>query len=116
MILTYDDLRNQKQLDEVIAKYTKFFPDHAEITPAMVRVAVENWIPLYAFLEDKLSPIALAEFRLEQERIIKENADALYYAMKFRKPDMSVPHKKCMASMEQAYRNLMEYDSKQEDD
>ena len=114
MKLTYQDLHDQKQLDQYIKAYTKLFPDNCEITPAMVKVAVENWIPLANFVEDKVSQGAMAKFRIEQEEILQEWFKALPYAQRNHKPNIMEWIKRYRASMEEAYRGLMEYDVKQE--
>lgn len=110
MILTYQDLHDQKQLNEVIKKYTRLFPDNCEITPAMVKVVVENWIPLATFIEDKVSQGAMAQFRIEQEEVLQEWFKALPFAMANRKPDIGYAIKRYREGMEEAYRGLMEYD------
>lgn len=114
MILTYDDLHDQKQLDEVYSRYSKLFPDNCEITPVTVQKAVDNWIPLADFLEDKVCQGAMAMFRLKQDEAVKTWCDAHWMAMRNRKPNMGEALKQYRASMMEAYRLLMEYDVQQE--
>jgi hypothetical protein len=114
MILTYDDLHNQKQLDDVFSKYSKLFPDNCEITPITVKIAVDNWIPLADFLEDKVCQGAMAVFRLKQDEAVKTWCDAHWTAMRNRKPNMATALRIYRESMMEAYRLLMEYDTKQE--
>jgi hypothetical protein len=114
MILTYNDLHNQKQLTEVFSKYSKLLPDNCEITPTTVKIAVDNWIPLADFLEGKVCQGAMAMFRLKQEESVKEWCDAHHYAIKNRKPNMGEALKQYRASMMEAFRAMIEYDSKQE--
>ena len=114
MLLTYNDLHNQKQLTEVFKKYSSLLPDNCEITPATVKVAVDNWIPLGDFLTDKVCDGAMAVFRLKQDEAVTAWCDAHHYAMKNRKPNMGEALKQYRESMMEAFRAMIEYDSKQE--
>jgi hypothetical protein len=111
MLLTYADLHNQKQLDEVFKKYSKHMPDNCEITPAVVKKAVENWIPLADFIEDQLSQGAIALFRIRQDEAVKDWCDAHWTAMKNFKPDMSVAIQRYRQAMMRAYEDMLEYDN-----
>lgn len=115
MILTYQDLHDQKQLNEVYKRYSSLFPDHCEITPAMVKKAIDNWIPLGDFLEDKVCQGAMAIFRLKQDEAVKEWCDAHWTAMRNRKPSMGEALKRYREQMMEAYRSMIEYDGKQEE-
>jgi hypothetical protein len=114
MKLTYQDLHDQKQLTEVFKKYSGLLPDNCEITPATVKIAVDNWIPLADFLEDKVCQGAMAVFRLKQEAAVKTWCDAHWTAMRNRKPNMATALRLYREAMMEAFRAMMEYDSKQE--
>jgi hypothetical protein len=114
MKLSYQDLHDQKQLSEVIKKYTNLFPDNCEITPAMVKIVVENWIPLANFIEDKVCQGAMAVFRLKQEDAVKTWCDAHWTAMRNRKPNMATALRLYREAMMEAFRAMMEYDVQQE--
>ena len=112
MILTYNDLHNQKQLEDVFKKYSKNFPEFCEITPEVVKTAVEKWIPLADFLEDQISPGTMALFRIRQDEIVKDWCDAHWVAMKNFKPDMSIALLRYRQAMIRAYEEIIEYDNK----
>jgi hypothetical protein len=114
MILTYTDLHNQKQLDEVFKRYSKAFPEHCEITPEVVKTAVEKWIPLADFIEDQVSQGAMALFRIRQEEAVKDWCDAHWVAMKNFKPDMGHALLRYRQAMIRAYEEMIEYDGKGE--
>jgi len=114
MILTYSDLHDQKQLNEVFSKYSKLFPDNCEITPATVKIAVDNWIPLGDFLQDKVCDGAMALFRLKQDEAVKTWCDAHWTAMRNRQPNIATALRIYRESMMEAFRAMMEYDTKQE--
>jgi hypothetical protein len=111
MILTYQDLHDQKQLNDTFRTYSKLFPDNCEITPATVKIAVDNWIPLGDFLENKVCDGAMAVFRLKQDDAVKEWCDAHWTAMRNRKPNMGEALKRYREQMMEAYRCMMEYDN-----